>query len=133
MKKPTHGAKGFWGRLSGLTFDDLDSLRVEQVEERFNLDYKGSLPAQEKLGETLCALANTGGGRLVVGAATTESDHRIESFRAIDGEKLRSAMLRVTSAAHLAQPPVQHELRVVEMPDKEKFLLVVEVREAGTG
>ncbi len=133
MKKPMLGATGFWGRLTALTYDDVDSLRLEKVEERFNLDYKGSLPAQEKLAETLCALANTGGGRLLVGAVTTESDHRIESFRPMDAEKLRSVMSRITNAAHLAQPPVQHDLKVIEVPGKAEFLVVVEVRDSGTG
>ena len=67
----------FWKRLRDLTFEDVKALQDDGVSETITLEYKSTKVSAEDLGKTFCALANTAGGRVIVGAESDEHDRAI--------------------------------------------------------
>lgn len=129
-------AGDFWKPVSKLEFVDLEELRESGQRETTSLDYKAFDPRQsphlpKALPDALAAFANSGGGRIVFGAV--DDAERILRFEGIAKEKRRAVGAGIRSASHVVQPPVDIEVKDVEIPGTQEVLFVVEVKAGQRG
>jgi Schlafen, AlbA_2 len=127
-------AGDFWKPLRDLTFEDVDTLRGSGDRERSILDYKrfdSDLTIDSaKLADDFGAFANSGGGRLVIGAI--EKDERLVSFKGVPEKHLRRTFSTIRNTAHRVQPPVDLDVRELMTPDDE-FVFLIEIRPGQAG
>jgi hypothetical protein len=128
---------GFWGRLRDLDADALVTLRDSQEAEGLLLEFKsfGTRPAEgaidfpiEDLGDAFCSMANTAGGRVVMGAVEDRQTETIRHFVGISPNRQRATLQRVQAAAVRVQPPVVFDHKWVELPGSQGWILVLEIR-----
>ena len=118
----------FWRPLRELTYDDVESLRTAGDREKAILDYKRFAKNFAIDGEALAtdfvAFANSGGGRIVFGAV--EENERLKEFSGVPAEKLRMVSMSIRNTAHRVQPPVDIDVRDVDLP-AGGYIVVVEI------
>ena len=90
---------------------------LTQLKEGLTLDYKQRISNPQKIAKTICAFANTRGGKLVIGV----SDQR--KITGIDPEEEK--YLLEEAARQFCQPPVKYRLKEYE---NAEGLIVLEVK-----
>lgn len=90
-----------------LTPDDLQKLVTRQVAEGYYVEYKGVVPANEKIGKSIASFANTYGGWYIVGVTTNA--HNVATT--VDGFDPASchdpiAKVREVVKSHISPTPV---------------------------
>jgi hypothetical protein len=110
----------FWKPLRELTFEDVDSLRTSGDREKATLDYKRfnrerPLINTDGIAEDFTAFANSGGGRLILGAI--EEDDRLRELQGVSEDDARRVRSTIRNIAHLVQPPVDLDTRDIQLPD----------------
>jgi hypothetical protein len=117
-----------------LDYADVDSLRGFEFPETALVDFKGidvlrpvsGKSVADEVTPDLCALANAGGGRLIFGAETNKGDRLIQRLRGMPESDLRAALSRLRSSGHSSDPPVALEMKAIQVPKRDEFLIVVE-------
>ena len=112
----------FWKPLRELTLEDVESLKTSGDREKANLDYKqfnrggkGGLLHAVDLADDFMAFANSGGGRLVLGAV--EEREALKDLEGVEEAKIRDVFSTILNIAHMVQPPVNADAREVKIPD----------------
>lgn len=73
--------------ITDLTSDDLAELRDEAAVENVRLEFKREFPGPDDTLKKLSGFANTFGGYLIVGAAASSSDGRLEDYPGVDPQR----------------------------------------------
>jgi hypothetical protein len=130
--------KGFWGRLRSVGPEALQGLVDDHVAEGIQLEFKRfSVPATgvfdiHDLAGVLCGMANTAGGRVILGAVP-DKDERLVGFDGVPGTRVRAVLQRVQEAAASVQPAVNVALHTVDTPGGSGRAVVIGVALDGSG
>lgn len=73
--------------ITDLSTDDLQELLDDSAVENVRLEFKQEIPGPDETLKKLSSFANTFGGYLVVGAAASSSDGRLESLPGVDPQR----------------------------------------------
>jgi len=98
-----------------MTLRELEQL--VELGEGISLEFKRRVPQPERIAKEIVALANTNGGRIVLGVS---DDGTIEGFEHIAEQQF---LLRQATEAHCA-PPVQYETERVVVGDRRDVVVV---------
>ena len=113
--------------ISELSYDDIERLKEDRIEESDIIDYKEFVPEKdESLIKHVCAFANTRGGYLVFGV-TEEGDggcpteiNGIENS-SINREKIENKILAyITPRLHVG-------IKTIQIPKSKKSILVIQI------
>lgn len=130
MNPPT---PDFWKPVGSLTAEDLTTLIGKP--ERSVLDYKQAQNPSDmdadKMAEDLCAFANVGLGRLVIGAEEGDRDQAAR-LSGVPAALVKSCRSKLRNAAHAVQPAVHLDIQEIEVTGG-RFVIVVEIRRASFG
>jgi len=111
--------------------DEIDYLELvefceAQIEEDLDLDYKAKIPNDFE--RTMCALANTQGGTILLGV------HEKEKTRLPicpptgmdrDPDSTRQRVLNIAFDA--VYPPIEPEVKTVQVPETNRFVVLVRI------
>ncbi|HCR49452.1 MAG TPA: ATP-binding protein, partial [Bacteroidetes bacterium] len=91
--------------------------RLIQIGEGLHIEFKKKIPEPERIAKEIIALANTKGGKILVGI---EDDGTVCGVRDADEETfaLKQAMVR-----HIS-PEVEHDIEVVPVSRKKDVLVL---------
>lgn len=112
------------------SFDDIESLISNEVEENVHLDYKaaGALAKDDKkrteITKDVSAFANSDGGIIVYGIA--EKDHRPKEISPVDGRAFTKEWLE--NVIQLIQPKIEGlKIYPIRVDDLEKSIYIVQI------
>jgi len=114
------------GVLFHYVFEDMTLRELEQLVELgegISLEFKRRVPQPERIAKEIVALANTNGGRIVLGVS---DDGTIEGFEHIAEQQF---LLRQATETHCT-PPVEYDTERIVVGDQQD-VLVVTVHESG--
>ena len=98
-----------------MTLRELEQL--VELGEGISLEFKRRVPQPERIAKEIVALANTNGGRIVLGVS---DDGTIEGFEHIAEQQF---LLRQATEAHCS-PPVQYDTERVVVGDRRDVVVV---------
>jgi predicted HTH transcriptional regulator len=98
-----------------MTLRELEQL--VSLGEGISLEFKRRVPQPERIAKEILALANTNGGRIVLGVS---DDGRVEGFENISEQQF---LLRQATNAH-CQPPVEYDTERVVVADRRDVIIV---------
>lgn len=99
-----------------MTLRELEQL--VELGEGISLEFKRRVPQPERIAKEIVALANTNGGRIVLGVG---DDGTIEGFEHIAEQQF---LLRQATEAHCT-PPVEYETERVVVGDQRDVIVVI--------
>jgi hypothetical protein len=111
---------------------DLQQILDDSVSEGMLLELKRFSTAStgvfdiDDLAGVLCGMANTAGGRVIMGAVADKNE-RLGGFEGVPEARLRSVMQRIQEAAARVQPPVNVELHPVGVPEGQNLVVIIAV------
>ena len=123
--------------IEDVTYEDvlelLEELIAEGNEEQARLELKEEMPKGKDLAETVAAMANAEGGRLIIGVRDrkhAEGEGAKERIVGISGNpnKLKE---KVTNGIRDNLDPEPHpfpEVRVLPIPETVRYLLIIDVK-----
>jgi len=102
-------------QIEQMTLRELEQL--VELGEGISLEFKRRVPQPERIAKEIVALANTNGGRIVLGVG---DDGTIEGFEHIAEQQF---LLRQATEAHCT-PPVEYETERVVVGDQRDVIVV---------
>jgi predicted HTH transcriptional regulator len=101
--------------LVAMTLRELEQLVA--LGEGISLEFKRRVPRPERIAKEIVALANTKGGRIVLGVS---DNGRIEGFENVSEQQF---LLRQATEAH-CDPPVEYDTERVVVADRRDVIVV---------
>lgn len=112
--------------FSDVTFDDIQKLSDEQIEESMILDYKQQLNDYSII-KQVTAFSNTKGGYLVYGVMETGKGGHPQSINGIDSD-LNKERLEQIILGNIV-PRVSVQIKKIPIPDTDRVILLVHIPE----
>ncbi len=112
--------------LEDVTFDDIQELSEEQIEESMILDYKQELNDYSII-KQVTAFSNTKGGYLVYGVAETGKGGHPQSINGIESDINKERLEQIILGNII--PRVSVQIKKVPIPGKDRIILVVHIPE----
>lgn len=112
--------------LSDVTFDDIQELSDEQIEESMILDYKQELNDYSII-KQVTAFSNTKGGYLVYGIAETGKGGHPQSINGIESDFNKERLEQIILGNII--PRVSVQIKKIPIPDTGRVILLVHIPE----
>ena len=112
--------------LNEITFAYVENF-CKEFTEGVRVEYKSDFP--DNIPKTISAFANTMGGIMVIGVKTDENNKPIFPLAGIPKQQGIEEKIQSSSLQGI-YPPVLPDVRIIEIPDKDKVLVVVKISES---
>ncbi len=112
--------------LSDVTYDDIQELSHEKIDESLILDYKQELNDTSII-KQVTAFSNTNGGYLVYGIAETGKGGHPESIKGIDRDTNTERLEQIILSNIV--PRVSVRMKKIPIPDTDSIILLVQIPE----
>jgi predicted HTH transcriptional regulator len=112
--------------LSDVTFDDIQELSDEQIEESMILDYKQELNDYSII-KQVTAFSNTKGGYLVYGIAETGKGGHPQYLNGIESDFNKERLEQIILGNII--PRVSVQIKKIPIPDTGRVILLVHIPE----
>jgi predicted HTH transcriptional regulator len=112
--------------LSEVTYDDIQELSHEKIDESLILDYKQELNDTSII-KQVTAFSNTNGGYLVYGIAETGKGGHPDSINGID-KGTNTERLEQIILSNIV-PRVSVRMKKIPIPDTDRIILLIQIPE----
>jgi hypothetical protein len=114
----------FTKNINEITWNDVEFFCQEQKPEGFLIEYKEDFPA--KLEKTICAMANTYGGLIIIGIKEIKEStphFQLTGINYVQGLTEKITSIAITNIS----PPIFPEIQVCNNESTEKVVIVIRV------
>jgi hypothetical protein len=111
---------------SDVTYDDIQELKYEKIDESLILDYKQELNDNSII-KQVTAFSNTNGGYLVYGIAETGKGGHPDSINGIDKDTNTERLEQIILSNIV--PRISVQMKKIPIPDTDRIILLVRIPE----
>lgn len=112
--------------LNEITIADIETF-CKEYSEGVRVEYKSDFP--ENIPKTISAFANTMGGIVIIGVETNEKNMPILPLAGIPKQQGIEEKIQSSSLQGI-YPPVLPSVRIVDIPESDKVLVVIKISES---
>lgn len=113
--------------MSDISYQDIQDLWSNKIDESDSLDYKEAMIEDGKLLKQICAFANTRGGDIVFGIRGSRKGGPPEEILWIDAGSLNKERIEQIVLSHIT-PRLTIEIRIIKHAEKpEKVVMIIRV------